>query len=319
VNIVPKARVVDNADLRSQIAAMNRSNMSSIGINMLRDAVDQEPLDYERRTLLITFLLQAGNAEMAAKEARRAAELMPAKIELRAMAARAWLQAGNAEEAQGDLNEAIARDPEGLETRVLLAEVSLGSGDGKGAIAHLDFALQKGESAELRFKRALANAVVGNLKEADADLLKASPGLATDALAVSTRYRISIHTLSAAIRRHSNDLSALIQRALVQRSNAEVKAEYDRLQIAVLAASSYLDKVGVPERHKNSHERRVLALNLLTQTLSDLGSFLDTGNEDVLTDARINFGEALKQSASAVEGYEAESREPTIDSGTDRL
>jgi hypothetical protein len=42
-----------------------------------------------------------------------------------------------------------------------------------------------------------------------------------------------------------------------------------------------------------------LAYKLLSQCLADLDLFLKNGSEDVLTDSRINLGEALKQIASA--------------------
>ncbi|HJP83196.1 MAG TPA: hypothetical protein VJ835_06780, partial [Fimbriimonadaceae bacterium] len=124
--IIPKVKpAVDNKQLLADLDAMVRSGQSTSAILMLRDAVDAEPLDVERRIALVRTLLLVGQPELAAKEARRAAELLPERVELRAMAARAWMQAGREDEAMGDLNEAVARDPNSVETRMLLGEVNL--------------------------------------------------------------------------------------------------------------------------------------------------------------------------------------------------
>jgi hypothetical protein len=64
--------------------------------------------------------------------------------------------------------------------------------------------------------------------------------------------------------------------------------------------------LAVPPAHKNSQGRLVLALKLLDQALSELGSYLDSGTDDVMGDATITLGEAIKTLATATEAYRTE-------------
>lgn len=306
VPIVPKVRVVDNTQLRQEAAALSRDGKRAAAVNLLRDAIDAEPLDLERRVLLVTLLMQAGDANAAAAEARRAANLLPDRTELRAMAARAWLQAGNADEAQADLNEAVARDPEGLDTRLLLAEVALGRNQPADALEHLNKAIERGDNPEVRVRRALARTLLGDSEAAARDLAEAKPDLATDPMAAGARYAFALRCFDASDRTLGGEISSLIQRALVQRTAPEVAEGFDGFNRRIAARIRFLEANPVPPAHAASHERRVLAYKLLAQCLSDLGAFLDTGNEETLTDARINLGEALKQITAARDAFTAE-------------
>jgi tetratricopeptide (TPR) repeat protein len=300
-------KVVDNKALQANVAALNKDGRTAQAISVLRDAVDAEPMDLERRTMLINALLATHQSELAAREARRAAELMPDKIALRAMAARAWLQVGNKDEAQLDLNEAVARDPDSVETRTLLAELCLAQNKAQNALEHLDKAVAQKPTGDVLFKRALAKALLGDDKGASEDLAKAKEaGLGSDPSEAIARYGFAVEVFDTAVKSAGDDLRSLFARALVRRSEPEVEALANDQAKLIASRSVFLSALVPPAGHKQSHERRILAHNLLAQSVIDLQSFIKSGDEDTLADARINLGEALKQLTSARAAYTAE-------------
>jgi tetratricopeptide (TPR) repeat protein len=306
--IIPKVKpAVDNKQLLADLDAMVRSGQSTSAILMLRDAVDAEPLDVERRIALVRTLLLVGQPELAAKEARRAAELLPERVELRAMAARAWIQAGREDEAMGDLNEAVARDPNSVETRMLLGEVNLMKLRPQQALENLDAVLKEKPSAEAWFKHALCQALMGKKDEALADLTKAQQlGLGAGSQEVAIRYDMTLDVLDRRITQLGDDLRSLFSEAQVHRTDPDVKKRFEESGAIVLAWSGLISASATPNIHRSSHDRRLLALNLLTQCLSDLGGYLVTNDEGTYADARINLGEALKQFAAAQTAYRSE-------------
>lgn len=306
--IVPKIKPkVDNKQLIADLDAMVRSGNSISGILMLRDAVDAEPQDVERRIALVRTLLLVGQAELAAKEARRAAQLIPDRVELRAMAARAWMQAGREDEAMADLNEAVARDPNSVETRTLLAEVNLSKLRPTQALEHLDAVLKEKPSADAWYKHALCQTMLGKKDEAVADLAKAKEmGLPSGPQESAVRYDATLDVLDKSLMSLSNDLRSLFSLAQVKRTDAEVKSGHAKALALTNAWSAFLVNSAAPNLHRSSHDRRLLALNLLSQSLSDLGIYLTTNDEGLLADARINMGEALKQFNSAQTSYRTE-------------
>ena len=115
-------RVVDNKELMSQVDVMVKDGRLVFAVNMLRDAVDTEPMDAERRRKLAEVLMLMGRPREAAEGARAAANLLPDRPHLWAQAAEAWIAAGEFEEAQADLNELVARAPENPDARSLMGK-----------------------------------------------------------------------------------------------------------------------------------------------------------------------------------------------------
>lgn len=306
--IVPSVKPkVDNKQLLADLDAMVRSGQSIPAILILRDAVDAEPQDVERRIALVRTLLLVGQPELAAKEARRAAQLLPDKVELRAMAARAWMQAGREDEAMADLNEAVARDPNSRETRLLLAEVNLSKLRPVQAIEHLDAVLKEKPTADAWFKHALGQTLLGQKEKALEDLTKARElGLPAGSQDVAVRYDSTLDVLDKSIMQMGNDLRSLYNQAQVQRTDSEVKQQFQSLQSVVIAWTSFLAASPAPNLHRSSHDRRLLALNLLTQSLNELGNYLTTNDQELFADSRINMGEALKQFTAAQSSYRNE-------------
>ncbi|MBC8063733.1 MAG: tetratricopeptide repeat protein [Chlorobia bacterium] len=306
--IVPKVKpMVDNKQLLSDLDAMIRGGQSVQAILILRDAVDAEPQDVERRIALVKTLLLMSQPELAANEARRAALLIPEKVELRAMAARAWMQAGREDEAMADLNEAVARDPNSMETRLLLAEVNLSKLRPQQAIEHLDAVIKEKPSADAWYKHALCQTLLGKKDEAIADLAKAKEiGLTAGSQESAVRYGATLDVLDKSLMELGNELRNLFSRAQVRRTDPEVKEGHSKAKVLVAAWTGFLATMAGPNLHRSSHDRRVLALNLLTQSLNDMGTYLATNDEELFADARINMGQALKEFSSAQTSYRNE-------------
>lgn len=297
---------VDNK-WNADAAAALKAGDAGRAVSILRDAIDVAPMDTARRGFLIKALIQVGQPEVAAKEARRAAELMPDHIEFRALAARAWIQSGNVDEAQSDLNEAVSRAPDSAETRVLLAEVSIAKGDSASAIGHLDKAIAVSPTGDSYYLRGLAHALAGEVDLAGTDVKKAGEaGLSNDPDEAEARYALAAAMFDDGLAAVAGDVRTLQQKAQVQRTDADLKSAVDDLLKRANGRSQFVSMLPAPASHELSHNRRVLAHKLLSQCLIDLESYLKSGDGDVLTDSRINLGEALKQAASARQRFKEE-------------
>lgn len=303
----PPPTKVDNRELMTQVMKLLATSKTAEAVALLRDAVDAEPLDAERRKALANALATAGMNETAAGEARRAAELFPEQADLRTQAARFWMAAGKIDEANVDLNEAVARNPESVETRMLLGEVALSKLQIDAAMTHLDFVLSKAPTADAHFKRSLARAMNDDSEGSKKDLDEAVRlGLGKDPLEVRTQYATAIRVSEAALSEVTEAMRTLFQRARANFGNKEVRDDRKVLASRCQGLVALFGVLGVPPVHKNSQGRLVLALKLLDQALSELGSYLDSGTDDVMGDATITLGEAVKALAAASEAYRAE-------------
>lgn len=276
-------------------------------LNLLREAVDEEPLDVERRRALISAYLQVHENALAALEARRAASLFPEQIEFWTLSARAWLAAGNKDEALKGLNEAVARDPESPLTRMLLGELQLAALRFSFALEHFDKAVQRSPSAESHFRRAVARFLNGNLEGGLLDLSEARRLETTpDVAAETSRYRFAVEILRELAGADGADIPTMIQRAKVQHTDAELRSSFQALAIRIGGASALAQSLVAPEVHRNSHERLVLALNLLSQCLSDARAHLVAPSEDLLAEATLNLGEAMRHLRAAGDAFARE-------------
>lgn len=292
---------VDNRDLMQQVMKLMSEGKTDAAISLLRDAVDTEPTDAERRAALISTLLQAGRAAEAGREARRTADLMPTHLEFRALAARAWLQAGLPDEAAADLNESIARDPESPVTRLMMGEVNLFRADVEAAMPHFDAAIEIAPTAEGHLKRAVCRALAGEQGGMVADLEASRKlGLAEDPL-LATRILFVGQVLDRSLDRAAGDARSLFQRARVQPDEPEVESQRASMQLEAETVIALLEALPALETLKGSSSKRLLALKLLSQCLSELGSYCKSKDPDLMTDATITLGEAIKAAKSARE------------------
>lgn len=298
----PKA---DNRKLSEDSMRLMAAGQTDAAIAMLRDAVDSEPLDAERRRLLIQSLLAAQRPRQAAEQGRRAAELLPTQIEFRTLAAQAWLQAGDLDEANADLNEAVARDPEAVATRSLLGDVSLHRLKPEDAITHYEVVIGKAPSTDALCRRALAYALLGQKDKVAADLVlvaKSGWGSAAGASFIFTSTIIDRSVLPL-----GDDARTLLQRARVKPDAPEVATDIAEMLQQAEALAAVVEAVPIPQKHQPSAEQRKLALKLLAQFLAELSAYVRTRDEDALTDATIDLGEAIKNAKAAQERFATES------------
>lgn len=302
VKVAPPVKA-DNKALLDQVAKMTRTGDRSGLLLLLRDAVDAEPFDIERRRLLIEQLMELGEVEAAGAEAKRAAALIPESSEFHVISARAYLRAGELERAQSELNEALARDPEAFETRVLSGELALIRGDAKKALEHFAVAGAKQQTPELSFKMGLAYGLDGDDKRAKEELHKANlaPGSPAEAAA---RYAFAVRCLDMRFDALVADVRSALQKARVSLGGA--KEACAKALGPVAGFDAVVGLLKAPENHKASNATRMLACSLLLQAIGQIDEAVRTLNAAGLSDATLNLGEAAKQYALAKKAYAAE-------------
>jgi tetratricopeptide (TPR) repeat protein len=298
----PQNDPISKADFSAILAEFER--LAKLGerrsaVALLRDAVDQEPVDWERRAALIGALMRFGNPEEAVSEARRATGLFPEVLDLWRFCARGALLAGDGAQAIRDLNEAISRDPEDAVTRCLLGEAQLVMGRLDFALEHFDAALAKSAMPEALHFRAIAFALKGDMTKSKIDIELASKSMPD----VSTSDRGFIQRLTIRLLYRKGDEIAANVRSLVQRSRLQPSLA------ANLATAKSLNKsiegllflcatTPPTDESVKPHDSVSLALNLLGQCVIEVQSFLSNKSEDMLGDATITLGEALKALAA---------------------
>lgn len=291
----PPVHKVDNQQLLADAMKLLGEKRYPEAITMLRDAVDAEPMDVERRRALVMALMQGGDPSVAADEAQRAAAVLPNQSDLRTLAARAYLRAGKADEALAQLKEAVAHDPDGVDTRMLIGELDLSKGQLRDAQTQFDFVLTKSQLPDAMFDRAIVKSLLGDSDGAAQDLQAADKaGLDPNPVLQSQRLASALRAYSPKFDDFADRSRGLLQRAKIHPDDAAVVTDADQLGKEIAAASSFFDAIAVPAAHKASHERLLLALKLLTQAISDIEDYLKAHSDDTFSDATINVGEGLK-------------------------
>ena len=299
-------RVVDNKELMSQVDVMVKDGRLVFAVNMLRDAVDTEPMDAERRRKLAEVLMLMGRPREAAEGARAAANLLPDRPHLWAQAAEAWIAAGEFEEAQTDLNELVARAPENPDARSLMGKVRLRMLDALGAIEHFSEVIDRTPTNEVYFLRGLAHALAGHMDQAAVDHAKSLAFNLEEPPRVQWRFATATGLFDLAATAVGSELRDLIPIARVRPKDKDVAAAVAQRATQVDAMLASLARLPAPEAHQRSASRRDLALKLLAQSLGDFRAYLRSGDEEILGDATINLGEALKNLSAAIETAKSE-------------
>jgi tetratricopeptide (TPR) repeat protein len=303
VTVTPPAKAakpeISNADLKKKVDDLILANKPDSAILLMRDAVDAAPLDLDRRMALIDLLANT-NPTAAAEEANRAAILMPEKIDLRLRAARAWIKAGNPDEAQKELNEAVARDPNGPSTRLLLAELSLEQLQPGKAIAHLDEAIKQQDSSQARFLRALCRSLLGGVDGMQIDLAQADKlePVKSDSETMR-RYSLAADITDRTLTQDGSDVRSMLTKIVVKPKDQGLKDQFEQTLRLIQARIELLTLIPVPPAAKPANDRRILALKLMAQSLSDIENYSKSPDEDTIADATFNLGESLKQLAAA--------------------
>jgi tetratricopeptide (TPR) repeat protein len=282
----------DSSKVLAEYQRLYSAKQVAKATNLLREAIDSMPLDAKLRVAFVQHLNSIGRHDEAAAEAQRALVLLPESPELRALAARTYINSGQSDLAEAQLNEALARNPDDPLTRTMVADLNLRALKPRAAIEHIDAAFKKTPTKDLAYRRATANALLGNGAAVEADLAQAAKLESTSEIET---YRLCMHVVDNGLDKRMGDLRSLFQRATVKRQDPEVAQLLDS-QISLLQThQKLLQGWPAPGIHKNSHGKRLLALNLLAQSLSGLKAFLSDGNEDTLSDSSIDLGETIKQ------------------------
>lgn len=296
----PSNKGTDNTELFHTVDGFIKTGDLSDAVQALRDGVDTAPLDLERRRRLCETLLLAGEPVLAAQEARRGAVLLPQGGVLRLIAIRAWLLAGQGSEAQNDLNELASHSPGGADP-LLLAEVALFQMKVSSAIDTLDSVIQTKATPDAYYFRALAKGLQGDDAGVQADLAQ----IGSDGS--PARYTIATSILDASVQTVGDEVRALLNDVAVKPSGDV--GDGLKFQIGRTTATlDFLQGIQPDPLHKHSQARRILAYNLLQQSLGDIQEFLSTRNDDTLSDARLNFSEALRNFSGAREDFLGEAK-----------
>lgn len=290
----------EDAAVEATVASLLKEDKLSRALATVRDAVDQRPLSAPRRRLLVKLLIRTGGYVIAAEEARRASDLLTeGGAGLRLDAARAWLLAGRPDEAKNDLNEALARGA-GAEAQALLADLELRRGRPEVALRAAESALKAGPSEDALLSRAIARAMLGGAEGVAADL-GVLAGLKTDDAGTAARYARAVTVVDPSTPRLGDEIRSLIQRAAVRRTDAAVMETADDLGRRIASRIALGAGLPAPTAKALAAARRALALRLLAQSVEELRSYLGSGEEDALRDARISLGEGLAAAKAAIE------------------
>lgn len=298
---------VDNKQLLEQVMKLLGANQNAQAVAMLRDAVDAEPFDQERREVLCNTLFNMGLLEQAAMQARRSAALVEDKGKFFALAAKAWLTLGKSDEAATDLNEAATRDPENPETRLLLAEIAIIKQQYPAAVSHLEVVFSKMQTPDAYWQRALLKLFTEGPEAAAGDLAESKKGLTP--LKETLRYRQVISTTEELLVDAGVEARALFEDARTDHKKAGLANQVAALKQKVNRSITACEWVNTPLKHKTSNGERLLALKLLSQSLSELEGYLASPDNDLLDDATINLGEAIKGWRAAQDLYQLELKE----------
>ncbi len=281
---------------------------------LLRDAVDAAPQDGKRRRELIDFLRANGRTDEAIAATVASGKAL-GDLTLTPLAARILIDAGRSPEAQAICNEALVSNPNGVGIRLILAELRLRAAAPDQALKHLETALKAEPTGEGYGLRALCRALLGAEDGARLDIervRKDSPTLP------ETNYALWASIFDSATAVEGPDIRSLLQKAVLNRKSDEVADQIDAQERLGKACVAFLGENPANLRYEKSHANRLLAMNLLIQSMSELRAYCAKGDEDSLSEARIDFGEMLKALENAKQEFAKESKDAGHAS-TDRI
>jgi tetratricopeptide (TPR) repeat protein len=293
---------VSNEGLRAEVDRLLKAGDRRGAISACRLAIDAEPLDAERRKILLGILKQIRQFDEAEVEARRAALLFPQDADFRLASAECAIGSGRFDAALQDLTENLVRSPEDVETRRLLAEVCLFMGRTAHAQEHILAAMKGSDSAELLLRRSAVFAAIPKPGEMTADLAKAREGwggLAPEKLQPAKDFVVRTCVLSA-------DHLIVPLRDLLQLGRRDPKApnlksrmaEYESKLKTLVSWQTGTEFVGVSPQLL---QRALLGLRLLEQTLAELVEHVANPAEGLVDEATITLGNAARAISQAKE------------------
>jgi tetratricopeptide (TPR) repeat protein len=274
---------------------------TDMAILLLKDAIDLEPFEPKRRILLIELLSQQGLFEQAADEGRRAARLSVESADLWLAAARCWMLAGKPDEARADIQEALARGADGFLAQRLMGDLKLLDGKLPEAIE----CYQKAIAFEDRFQARIGLAIAYALSGQKAEALKVlSEAKATEGPMSEENYTFTVDLIDLAARELCKRLSNLLPAIRMKGKEMAPDAMQEERQATSLA--EILSMLPPPALHAPSHEERVLAHKLLSQSTLEMLAFARDGNTNDGDESVLNLAEATRILGNVRELYRSE-------------
>jgi tetratricopeptide (TPR) repeat protein len=292
----------DFAAVLDQVKSLVSSNRITAAELLLRDAIDAAPREPARRLALINFLKEYNQTAEAVTVTIAAAAALGDPT-LTATAARILLDSGKKAEANQIVNDVIAIAPNHEPVRLLAAELRMREANPAQGLKHLEVVLKTSTSAESYYMRAICRALLGAEDGTRLDLERARK---EDLSVVNTLYVRCNTIIDEAMEVEGPDLRSLFQKAVLNRKADEVSDIIDSQERLAKAMIVLLGESSPSVKFDKSHASRVLAFNLLVQTLSELKQYVATGEEDALTEARIDLGEFLRAIAQAKDEFAKE-------------
>lgn len=315
----PTGSIVTTTDLRppdktpfeNGIRALESGRIAE-AINLLRDAVDVDPRHGAARLALIEALRRAGKPFLAAEEALRGAELNPNDLSLVVAAADCWLVGGQPDRAKELVKQVLKTNPSSDAGWMVYGDICVSTVSYDDAIAAYSNAINIRPSAEAYYKRAQAYALQEKFDASNQDMNSAKQlGLDdSDQVKVLERYRSTIKVVDNVFM----SLASSVRNILVERRTAQgpdIVRRARELAGRVHAFNEYVQKITPPESHKRSHDQRILALSLLTQSAVGMEKFASSGDTETHDEANLLQIEAMREYGAGQTLYQKEADRPS--------
>lgn len=297
---------VDRQPYENGIQALKAKRYAA-AITFLRDAVDADPLNAEVRLALIDALRKDNKPFLAADEASRGAALIPESAQLMAAGGAAWLDGNQLDKAYEQLTTSLTKNPDDPVANMLMGDLRIRKLDFTNAIESYDRSLKAANTAEVRFKRSVANALKGDFVASRADLKAATElGLSDDPVDVLLRYQQTLQVIDAVFSSLASTARNLLNEAKTSPNDKTIGNRLAELQSKCTSFMDYVDILSSPPKHTASHASRGLALNLLVQSVQSVQRFLFDKSGDSEQDASLLIIEASREYADAIEKYKLE-------------
>lgn len=267
---------------------------------LLRDAIDAAPSDPARRMALIDLLKKDQATVDAAVEVTIAAAEALGNPSLISQAARILLDNDKVDRAAEIVKDAIAADPSNPSIQLLQGELQLRKALPDQALSHIEAALKAKPTPEGYYLRAVCRALLGSEEGVKLDLERAAKDNPQITL---TMYQEMAAILDAAWEVEGPDVRSLLQKAELKPSSDEVAETLDAQERMAKACLALLGENSTSTKFDKSHGMRLLALNLLVQSVAELRHFIAKGDKDSLSDAKNDFTEMLKTMNEAKEAF----------------
>ncbi|HWD37573.1 MAG TPA: tetratricopeptide repeat protein [Fimbriimonas sp.] len=285
-------------DIGAQVEKLIASKKFDAASMLIRDAIDAKPLESKLRNLQVHILEQQGRWSQAADVACRALDILPDNHSLRLAALRDLMTAGRVDEAKEQLNQIVARHPTDPTIYVLEGQTYLALGDVEHATVSLDRAIQHAPSPSAYFWRSVARAALGGVDGLQKDLDSYAKAPLPDG-EYQDAYAVAEAVIADATEKDEQSALPAFQEAAVSPTATATADQIDQLVRRCNARAQFLEQLKPPAKYKASHSHILLAQKLLAVSLLDIQDYLKSTSDDMMTDARINLGEAMKQSKRA--------------------